>query len=95
LLIAGGLFLLAIVCFGLYRLIQFSQSLSLLLAIAAAAFVGCASFALLAILWRRVCGRRGHAFREVDVFPGGRTKVYECRHCGEHRYVRHEVAENA
>jgi hypothetical protein len=93
--VAGGLLLLAAVSFGFDWLLHLPHVLSLLLGIAAAAFAGSAAFALVAIAWRRVCGWRGHAFREIDVFPDGSTSVYECRHCGEHRYISREGTQPA
>lgn len=93
--VAACLGLLALALSALYNLFASSQLLSLLIAIFGATCLGLAAFCILAILWRRVCAWRGHSFCETDVFPGGRITVYQCRHCGEHRYVSREVAQNA
>lgn len=83
------------VCFALYYLLQSHETLSLLVGIAAATFAGLGTFVVLAIVWRRACGWRGHAFREADVFPDGSVTVYECRHCGEYRYVSRAASQKA
>ena len=69
--------------------------LSLFVAIVGAACFGVGSFNVLAVLWRRLCGRRGHDFRELDVFPDGSAFVYECRHCGERRFTSRAPERNA
>src|SRR2546430_5527922 len=82
--VGGFLMLLAVLSICLYYLLQSWELLSLLMAIFGVSCLGLAGFAVLAIVWRRACGWRGHSFRETDVFPGGAVTVYECRHCGEH-----------
>jgi hypothetical protein len=90
---AAFLALLAIASGALYYFFAFSQLLSLLVAIFGVTCLGLAAFSILAILWRRVCAWRGHVFCQIDVFPDGRITVYECRHCGEQRYVPVEPPE--
>ena len=90
--VGGVCVLVAIVSIWLSSVLQSWELLSLLMVIFGVSCLGFAGFAVLAILWRRACGWRGHSFRETDVFPGGGVSVYECRHCGEHRFVTHETA---
>ena len=93
--VAASLALLALGSSVLYQLFASSQLLSLLIAIFGATSLGLGAFCIFAILWRRGCAWRGHAFRQTDVFPGGSITVYQCRHCGEHRYVARETTEAA
>ena len=93
--VIAGLALLALASSALYHLFAFSQFLSLLIAIFGATCLGLAAFSICAILWRRVCAWRGHSFRQTDVFPDGSITVYQCRHCGEQRFVTREATQNA
>jgi Na+/proline symporter len=89
--VAACLVLLALVSTTLYYLFQASELARLLVAIGGATSLGLAAFVMVAVVWRRVCAARGHSFRETDVFPDGRVMVYQCRHCGEQRYVDPEA----
>jgi Na+/proline symporter len=89
--VAAGLVLLALVSTTLYYLFQSSHLVTLFVAIGGATSLGLAAFVIVAVVWRRVCAARGHSFRETDVFPGGSVMVYQCRHCGERRYVDPEA----
>lgn len=92
--VVACLALLALASSALHHLFASSQLLSLLIAIFGTACLGLAAFSICAILWRRVCASRGHSFRQTDVFPDGSISVYQCRHCGEQRYVTREATRN-
>ena len=93
--VAACLALVALASIALYALFASSQLLSLLTAIFGVTCLGLAGFVIVAILWRRGCALRGHSFCETDIFPDGSVTVYQCRHCGEHRYVPREATRNA
>ena len=82
---------LALASTALYYRFQSSTVFALLVAICGAACLGLAAFVIVAVVWRRVCAAGGHSFRETDVFPDGSVTVYQCRHCGEHRYIPREA----
>lgn len=92
--VAACLALLALASGTLYHLFASFHLLSLLIAIFGATCLGLAAFLIFAILWRRVCATRGHSFRQTDVFRDGSIKVYQCRHCGEQRFVTREATQN-
>jgi hypothetical protein len=89
--VAAFLGLLALASIALYYLFQSSEVFALLLAIGGATCLGLAVFVIVAVIWRRVCAARGHCLLQTDVFPDGSVTVYQCRHCGEHRYVTREA----
>jgi hypothetical protein len=97
LLVRGGasLILLALASTALACLFQPSQGFELLVAIFVVTCLGLAVFAFAAVAWRRICAGRGHSFNETDIFPDGSVMVYQCRHCGERRYVTRESTPGA
>jgi hypothetical protein len=69
--VGGFVMLVALVSICLSYLLRSWEMPSLLMGIFGVSCLGLAGFAVLAIVWRRACGWRGHSFRETDVFPGG------------------------